>query len=478
MAVILLPYISAAVSPNSCILFDGKNSRLSSDFTSSTSKQLCKYGRSSRSMKTLTIISSSTTKCYSLAANGRQQPQKNYLDGFKQSLFVDRFSRSTLSSPGKSRKYHRSQPRAAADNSHTSGDTGMTELLSFKIPTKTVKICFSALVTVLLGVANRILYKLALVPLKEYPFFLAQFTTFGYVAVYFAVLGWRYRSGIVTREMLALPKRRFVLMGALEAMGLASGMAASAVLPGAIIPILTQTFLVWQLALSYVILGKRYLPLQVIGCLLEVVGVIIVVASGSGAGDALASAGLWPLLLAMSTVFPAGSSILKEFVFKDAKERLKGGSLDLFVVNSFSSGFQALFVLLLLPVLSSLKGIPPRELPSFLRAGAACFLNAPGSGCRGAPLLPLLYVVGNLSFNVSMLNLLRSSSALVASFCSTISVPLTIFAFTFPLPFLGQPAPLPPGFLAGSLVLVAGLAMYNFAGSRQKQQEQRSLKPE
>lgn len=34
-------------------------------------------------------------------------------------------------------------------------------------------------VTVSLAVANRVLYKLALVPLSNYPFFLAQFTTFG-----------------------------------------------------------------------------------------------------------------------------------------------------------------------------------------------------------------------------------------------------------------------------------------------------------
>lgn len=30
------------------------------------------------------------------------------------------------------------------------------------------------------GTANRVLYKLALVPLRQYPFFLAQFATFGY----------------------------------------------------------------------------------------------------------------------------------------------------------------------------------------------------------------------------------------------------------------------------------------------------------
>lgn len=40
-------------------------------------------------------------------------------------------------------------------------------------------IIISSVVTVALAVANRVLYKLALVPMKQYPFFLAQLTTFG-----------------------------------------------------------------------------------------------------------------------------------------------------------------------------------------------------------------------------------------------------------------------------------------------------------
>lgn len=43
------------------------------------------------------------------------------------------------------------------------------------------------------GVVNRVLYKMALVPLGTYPFFLAQFQTFGYVLVYFSFLAYRYR---------------------------------------------------------------------------------------------------------------------------------------------------------------------------------------------------------------------------------------------------------------------------------------------
>jgi hypothetical protein len=45
---------------------------------------------------------------------------------------------------------------------------------------RTVKVMVAAAVTVVLGVGNRVLYKLALVPLKHYPIFLAQLATFGY----------------------------------------------------------------------------------------------------------------------------------------------------------------------------------------------------------------------------------------------------------------------------------------------------------
>ena len=35
-------------------------------------------------------------------------------------------------------------------------------------------------IAVALAVGNRVLYKLALIPMKEFPFFMAQMTTFGY----------------------------------------------------------------------------------------------------------------------------------------------------------------------------------------------------------------------------------------------------------------------------------------------------------
>lgn len=50
-----------------------------------------------------------------------------------------------------------------------------------------------------------------------------------YVAIYFSILYIRYRAGIVTNEMLALPKWRFMAIGILEALGVATGMAAGGI---------------------------------------------------------------------------------------------------------------------------------------------------------------------------------------------------------------------------------------------------------
>ncbi|XP_062231485.1 protein CLT1, chloroplastic-like [Phragmites australis] len=322
----------------------------------------------------------------------------------------------------------------------------------------------AAAAVVAMGTGNRVLYKLALVPLREYPFFLAQFATFGYVVVYFSILYLRYQAGIVTDEMLSLPHKPFLAVGLLEAFGAASGMAAGAVLSGASIPILSQTYLVWQLLLSAIFLKRRYRINEITGCFLVAVGVIITVASGSGTGPSLKSTGiLWPLLMIISFFLQAADTILKEIIFIDAAKKLKGGSVDLFVVNSYGSAYQALFMCLLLPFLSKLWGVPFHLLPTYIKDGAACFLNmgSLSSGCEGAPLLPLLFVLVNMGFNISLLHLLKISSAVVSSLTSTFSVPLSIYAFTLPLPYIGVASSLPPGFVAGAVVLTAGLLLYS-----------------
>ncbi|CAF2149629.1 hypothetical protein BRARA_A01451 [Brassica rapa] len=339
-------------------------------------------------------------------------------------------------------------------------------------PSNRKLIVINSVVIIALAVANRVLYKLALVPMKQYPFFLAQLMTFGYVLIYFTILYSRRRLGIVTDEMLSVPKGRFAIIGFLEAVGVATGMAAAAMLPGPVIPVLNQSFLVWQLLFAIFILGRRFLLKQIFGCLFVAVGVVVAVSSGSGADQTLSGIGLlWPAVMIASSAFQAGASIIKEFVFNDAAKRLEGKSLDIFVVNSFGSGFQALFVFLLLPLLSNLKGIPFGSLLSYIKDGAGCFFNtgAKISGCDGAPLLPLLYIATNLAFNISVLHLVKISSAIVSSLAVVLSVPLSVYIMSKPLPYLPGGTSLSSNFMVGSIVLVLGLLLYNIPTTPTKQ---------
>jgi len=43
------------------------------------------------------------------------------------------------------------------------------------------------------------------------------------------------------------------------------------------------------------------------------------------------------------------------------------------------------------------------------------------SGCDGAPLLPLVFIIVNIGFNVALLHLLKISSAVVSCLASTFS---------------------------------------------------------
>ncbi|KAH7306321.1 hypothetical protein KP509_22G006400 [Ceratopteris richardii] len=351
---------------------------------------------------------------------------------------------------------------------------GLLDLGFLHICRKDLKIGLAAAVTVLFAVANKVLYKMALIPLKEYPFFLALINTFGYVTVYFSILYMRYQSGLVTKEMLGLPKLPFVLAGALEALGLAAGMAAAANLPGASISILLQTLLVWQLVLSKIFLKRSFSCGQIAACGLVVAGVAIALSGGQVSGVPVATDKVdlfGALLMITSCAFQASSTIVKEFIFRNASKCLECGSVDIFVVNSHGSAFQSFFVLLMLPFLSQLRGVPFSQLSSYMASGAGCLFNigSPSAECSGATLLTLSYVVMNLAFNISVLSLLKMSSAVVSSLCSTLAVPLTIYIFTLPLPYVGVTASLHPQFVIGVMILFCGLALYNFFAHRKSQ---------
>jgi len=223
------------------------------------------------------------------------------------------------------------------------------------------------------GVANRVLYKLALTPLSDYVFFLAQFQTFSYVLLYFGILAYKiYGSKSVTKEQLEVTdKKIFLYIGAAEALSQVLGLVGASKLPGVVIPLLSQTVLLWQIGVGKVVLGRDLPAVQIGGAVLVIAGVCFASFPGNeGTGIFSEVSLIYALTYVASMFFPALSAVFKERIFKEAKEKLDGKDLDLFAVNSFGSAAQAGFVFLLLPVLCSLRGIDHMQLPQYLGEGA------------------------------------------------------------------------------------------------------------
>lgn len=107
----------------------------------------------------------------------------------KQSTFLVRVAAAGDSWRGREdrKKTKRAGPCSYAVGDSKGGGTGLDrtkaevgKIWRWKVEKRMVEVTVAAAATVVLGVGNRVLYKLALVPLKQYPFFLAQLATVGY----------------------------------------------------------------------------------------------------------------------------------------------------------------------------------------------------------------------------------------------------------------------------------------------------------
>lgn len=116
------------------------------------------------------------------------------------------------------------------------------------------------------SVTNRVIYRILLVPMKNYTFLVSIFVSMCYVLIYGIILNYRFRSGIVSKEMLNFARQKwksFALIGAMEAITFTIQLYTAARLPGALIGILSQGTLPFTMIFSAIFRQKRYKPVQV-----------------------------------------------------------------------------------------------------------------------------------------------------------------------------------------------------------------------
>ncbi|KAK9808081.1 hypothetical protein WJX73_003833 [Symbiochloris irregularis] len=323
---------------------------------------------------------------------------------------------------------------------------------------------FWSAAVVITGILNRIFYKMTLQPMRNYVIVLAQFQTFIYTVVYFSILFLKYKSGKVTKaEITNNNKRCLLAIGFTEAAALILGLMGAAMLPGVILPLLQQSYLLWQILVNKLLLGKGLRPVEYLGASMVGAGVCFS-AWPSKSGSAFAKASpVGITLFTVSLFLLVFDTLAKEQVFDEGEERHKR-PLDVFVVNSFGSAYQAIFVALLLPFYAAFKGIGLKQLPHYLMQGLRALMGmqpACGTDCSASPQLAATYILMNLCYNVSVLSLLRTAGNVPMSLASSVLIPLTIWAFTWPWPYLDPTPALGTHFLIGASIMMSGLFVFN-----------------
>lgn len=326
-------------------------------------------------------------------------------------------------------------------------------------------VAFWSLAVVISGILNRVLYKMALKPLSNYTIFLAQFQTLAYTAIYFVVLFFKVRRVTVSkRQIQGMDKRLFLAIGAFEASALVMGLRGASLIPGVVLPLLQQSYLLWQVLVNKLLLGKNLKRVELLGAALVGLGVCYSAwPSGTGASAFSQANPIGVAFFTASLFLLVFDTLAKERVFAES-EKQQQKPLDVFAVNSFGSASQAVFVLLLLPVLASIKGVAPSQLPDYLLQGWKALRGITpscGTDVSAAPLLAILYIAMNLTYNVSVLTLLRTAGNVVMSLASSVLIPFTIWAFTWPWPYLDPAPALSLNFYLGAGIMLAGLAIFN-----------------
>lgn len=320
---------------------------------------------------------------------------------------------------------------------------------------------------VFVGLGNKVFNKLMTIPMHNYANFLNLLTTFVYVPVTFAYIIPAVSKGWIPKEQTELPKKPFVVMGALDSLAGIMQVFAVTYLPGPLVILLTQAAIPINMILCKLILKAEYNKFQYTGALIVAAGIAtVLVPSMTGAGDVT-----WAIILILSCVPMTLSSVYKEIALGETE-------LDPMYLNGWIAVFQLIFSLFLC-VPASLTSDPPvaiKDLPQNLYDGMKCYVGISSKVCDAgddnckhdkcfpyAPIFVTIYLIFNQLYNLLILLLIKYGSSNLLWLALTLMVPLGNVAFT--LPFVPEHQSLKATDIIGLILICSGLGCYRFAAS-------------
>lgn len=143
-------------------------------------------------------------------------------------------------------------------------------------------------------------------------FFLSNLTTFIYLPIFGVIVGYTLKyTNLITPEMLAFPKRKYLWMGCFDALSgicmLFGGLHTS----GSFQALLVNCVIPFTMVLSVLILRTRYHKTQYAGAAVILAGVAVVLVPAMVNGNNSDNNALFNIIFLLSTVPQAVSSIYK-----------------------------------------------------------------------------------------------------------------------------------------------------------------------
>eukprot|EP01013_Petalomonas_cantuscygni_P023143 TRINITY_DN4451_c0_g1_i1.p1 TRINITY_DN4451_c0_g1~~TRINITY_DN4451_c0_g1_i1.p1 ORF type:complete len:533 (+),score=96.01 TRINITY_DN4451_c0_g1_i1:107-1705(+) len=224
-----------------------------------------------------------------------------------------------------------------------------------------------------LSIVNRLVYKVMLVPMSGYEYFLSLFMSFVYVLIYLTLFTISYRAGWVTDQglfskyALGIPKKKLIVIGACDCFGSVIGIVSAAHVGGSILTVLSTLVTPFTMTCGFFYLRSRYNFWQLLAASVIIGGNIIIVLGGGGSffhGD------WWMVIVNVAALIPnAISFTVKESIFGD----LPG--INVLCINLVSSMFAVCFM----PIAFVITNIPGfsdhtfKDIPSHVKGGMRCF---------------------------------------------------------------------------------------------------------
>lgn len=320
---------------------------------------------------------------------------------------------------------------------------------------------------IIVGTGNKISLKLMTYPMANYLYFLSVLTSLIYIPIFFGAVWYKFKfTNHITPDMTSYPKRKFAVMGFLDATAGVLVVFGSAHISGPLTVLLAQGAIPVTMVFSILFLKARYHWRQYTGALIIFAGILTTLLppllEGGNSGSAI-----WSFVFFLSNVPNALSSVYKEIAFRDQP-------MDAYYLNAWVALFQVGVSLIFAVPCAPVQGIAISEIPENFVDGAQCYLlgknsiqNCPSDSdtctnddCGPAFRLVTTYMGFNILYNIFIVLILKFGSAALMFIASAVIIPIANICFTFEFIMGKYATTLRTTDIVGLVVILGGLIIY------------------